>query len=436
MKTLLVPCGFLPESVGGTEIYVYRLAMCLRKLGVKVQIALTQKENGSAVPYDHDGLSVRRLPAAQKEDASVLNEAIEAVQPDIVHFHPLYLTPVLPVMEAAKDLGLPTVCTYHTATLTCGRGDMLLWGREPCDGRIEVRRCTACVAHQRGLPRFAGRFLARSKPGRNLHVGALPRKALSMLSLAAQRADHLIAWQRVVSCIDHWIAVCEWVRDVLLINGVDPDKVTLSRHGLFNGSGLASTSQVGKRQQGVRYPIRLGYLGRISPEKGLHVLLKTMGLLRRDGRFRLDIAGGGGGRNNGYEARLRAKSADNPGIRWIGAVAPAEVHGFLRQLDALVIPSVTMETGPMTVLEAWDVGTPVVGSDLGGLHELLGDGKGWLFRPGDAWSLSEVLERLAKELVGERYTAPMGDVRTGADVADEMVAVYESLLLPQDLSRS
>lgn len=428
MKILLVPCRFLPDSVGGTEVYVHGLAKCLRALGVDVQIALTQEENGPAAPYTYDGFSVRTLPGAQGSAGPALKETIEAIQPDVAHFHPLYLAAMLPLMGATRELDIPTVCTYHTATVTCGRGDMLLWGQEPCNGRIDVRRCSVCVAHQKGLPRFAARLVPA--PGRDGSPAlvALPRKLASMLSIPSQRAAHLAHWQRAIQCIDHWVAVCEWVRSVLLTNGIEQDRVTLSRHGLARPPGHRTTGrQEQTRKHGPGQSVHLGYLGRIDPHKGLHILIEaTRHLSNR--QFKLYIAGRTKRGCEGYERRLRGKTAGNPSVEWIGPVKPQEAGLFLSHLDALVVPSICVETGPMTVLEAWAVGTPVIGSDRGGLHELLGDGKGWVFPAGDRRSLCRTLARFAKEVLNERYVPPMGNVRTAGDVAREMKRLYESLL--------
>src|SRR5262249_56065798 len=58
------------------------------------------------------------------------------------------------LVRAAKKRGLPVFFTYHTPTVSCQRGTLMLWGKEMCDGVLEIRRCTSCSLQSRGLPRW------------------------------------------------------------------------------------------------------------------------------------------------------------------------------------------------------------------------------------------------------------------------------------------
>jgi glycosyltransferase involved in cell wall biosynthesis len=73
-------------------------------------------------------------------------------------------------------------------------------------------------------------------------------------------------------------------------------------------------------------------------------------------------------------------------------VAFDEIPALMRDADAVIVPSLWPETGPYTVLEALWIGTPVVGSDRAGIHELIANwGGGVLFKPGDAGQLARLL---------------------------------------------
>jgi glycosyltransferase involved in cell wall biosynthesis len=108
--------------------------------------------------------------------------------------------------------------------------------------------------------------------------------------------------------------------------------------------------------------------GRLSPEKGIDVAIRAVGEL--DG-IMLDIAGTG----PDEEALRRLAESVAPGrVRFHGLVDKAEVQRLMLAAAVVVVPSRWYENQPMVVLEALARGTPVVGSALGGMPELIEPG--------------------------------------------------------------
>jgi len=103
--------------------------------------------------------------------------------------------------------------------------------------------------------------------------------------------------------VDHVVAVCEWVREMLLLNGVEPSKVTLCRQGLPHEAERPCA-----RSRGAREPLLLAYLGRLSGTKGIETLVSA--ILSRPfppgafGHFR-DRAGRGWGQDRAIRNRRR-----------------------------------------------------------------------------------------------------------------------------------
>ena len=109
----------------------------------------------------------------------------------------------------------------------------------------------------------------------------------------------------------------------------------------------------------------------------------------------------------------------------MGRVPPGDTPGYLADLDVLVVPSLVRETGPLVALEAWAAGTPVIGSDTGGLAELLGDAGGVGFPAGNVEALAELLLRMSR---GEMALPPVPrQVRSMGDVGAEMRRIYSEL---------
>jgi glycosyltransferase involved in cell wall biosynthesis len=101
----------------------------------------------------------------------------------------------------------------------------------------------------------------------------------------------------------------------------------------------------------------------------------------------------------------------------------------LTSYDACLVPSLWLETGPLTVLEAFAAGIPVIGSRRGGIAELVQDGvDGLLFEPENSKQLANVIEHLYEEQdLLPRLTDNVKPPRTAIDVATETRELYKKL---------
>jgi glycosyltransferase involved in cell wall biosynthesis len=79
----------------------------------------------------------------------------------------------------------------------------------------------------------------------------------------------------------------------------------------------------------------------------------------------------------------------NSGVQTLGQQSRDEVHALMAQAAVLIVPSICLDAGPLTMLEAFSCGTPVIAADIGGMAERIRDGyNGLLFRAGDAEDLA------------------------------------------------
>ncbi|MBI4606747.1 MAG: glycosyltransferase family 4 protein [Planctomycetes bacterium] len=184
-------------------------------------------------------------------------------------------------------------------------------------------------------------------------------------------------------------------------------------------------------------PPTIGYLARIAPEKGLHVLAHAFVALCASGQhpgLRLKVAGYlGGARSYRYAGAVRRFLASR-GIRReveiLGTVDRAEKLAFLREIDVLAVPAEHPEPKGLFVLEALASGVPVVEPRNGAFPELIeATGGGLLHEPGDpddlAARLSELLgdEALRREL-GRRGREAVFARFTARRMAEETREVY------------
>jgi len=315
---------------------------------------------------------------------------------------------------------------------------MMRWGRIPCDGEMLGRRCSACTLQGLGLNRFVATTLA-SMPKRGRERLAKRNRsggmwtALRMRELVEQRHR---ATRGLLAEVDHIVAVCEWVQDVLLRNGVPSNKITLCRQGIGLGDERWEMGDSARAAMPERFskqrPLRLVYFGRLDPTKGVHVLIEAL-RLDRSLPVSLDIYGTAQGEGGGtYAARVKKLAGDDPRIRFCSPVPADQVVRTLREYDMLAVPSQWLETGPLVVLEAFAAGIPVLGSNLGGIAELVHEGiDGFLVNATGANEWYYTLKRMCSGFgaLAKLYRSISGPPTMSA-VAQTMIRLYQRLLEP------
>lgn len=441
MKVVQVPFCFAPDPMGGTEVYVGNLARDLKALGVETVVAAPSETSRA---YTTDGLRIRRYAVAGDVidmlqlygvgDALAANEfakILDEETPDLVHLHAYTRGVSLRLVQAAKQRCIPVVFTYHTPTVSCQRGTLMLWGTSLCDGRLEVKRCAGCTLHGHGMPRPLAGVVGRLPPtvGRWLGNHGLQGSigtALRMSELIQARHDVL---RRMMTEVDRIVAVCKWVQEVLVLNGVPPTKVSLSRHGIQSESKQAAPAEPSAAHE-AQHETRIAFVGRLDPTKGLDVLIRAFRMASTM-RARLDVYGIiQSPANAAYDSEMQSLAVGDPRISFRGPIPPGETVSRLRDYDILAVPSHLLETGPLVVLEAFAAGIPVIGWNLGGIAELVHHGvNGLLVESDSVTRWVEALQQVANDAgLRARLKAGVRPPRRSVDVAHEMLALYQSLL--------
>lgn len=431
---LHIPYTFFPDNCGGTEIYVLGLAKGLVEAGFASAIAAPAEK---AIEYDWDGIRVHRFAVGPQTmahayglpDEVAVSEAaqlINSLRPAVVHLHARTAAVSERLAEVARAAGARVVLTYHTPTVSCARGTMLWRGSEPCDGTLERRRCVSCTLEGQGLSRPLAQLLAYVPAYGSEMIAGLnipsPLSALRIPGLIG-RAHH--RFSRLTSTVDNIVAVCEWVAQVLRRNGVPEAKLTLCRQGLPDQSSAPNRPVA----DSVAGPLRIAYFGRLDWTKGVDLLPTALAM-----RPQLDILidlflvtqpGSG----DDLLALQRAVEKD-PRLAVHLPVPHGDVSLVMSRYDLVAVPSRTMETGPLVVLEAFAAGVPVLGSNHGGISELVEDGiTGTLFPPGNPDGLADLLEKLAgqRELI-KGWRRNIKPPRTMGAVVTDMALLYRKLL--------
>jgi glycosyltransferase involved in cell wall biosynthesis len=168
------------------------------------------------------------------------------------------------------------------------------------------------------------------------------------------------------------------------------------------------------------------YIGRLSEEKGIKTILEAF----KNKIYGLYIGGDGPLK----EDVLNASKAD-PHIRYLGLLDKNSVQEMMRRCSALIFPSIWYEGMPLTLIEAFALGTPVIASNLGAMASMITDGyNGLHFEAGNARGLSEKIdfwESLSKDgrkLFSDHARTCYEQIYTSEKNREQIMAIYQSVI--------
>jgi len=238
------------------------------------------------------------------------------------------------------------------------------------------------------LKRETRRPLACTLQGEDLFLEGLPEPHRS-------RSKDLI--RRHQASVDGFLAVSDDYADFMAgYLGIPREKVRTVPIGV-------SLGDFWPREARASGPFTVGYLARVAPEKGLHLLAEAYRKMRERGLppSRLWAAGYLAPEHRAYLAGIEAKVTEwgmGGEFRYHGEVDREAKAAFLRGLDVLSVPSPYVEPKGLYLLEALASGVPVVQPRHGAFPEILTrTGGGVLFAPGDADALAEELLSLQRD---------------------------------------
>lgn len=426
------------NTTGGTERYILELIRGLEALGWGNVFG--SLETTDAAPRIVDGVLIHSLPTPPMRIdtpmsglAAAVHNLFEDQKPDIIHFHTFGLSEAF-IATAARARRIPIVFTYHSPAWTCRRETLLFRGINPCDGEVKAARCSACQAEERlGLgPSAAWAATAASMLAGwiAMPMGRTPLRRRTAFYWDTKRFR--AALREFLRSCDGVISCAHWSTPVLLSNGTRPETL----HHIPQGVSPDFT-QVRETVKDIptRAPeFTIGYLGRQTPVKGLHLLMEAFAQVKYPAA-RLRIVGWEPeNAHTAYGQQLLTLVQKDDRITLVPKTKLNETVCEYQKLSLLAIPSVWMETGPLTLFEALSLGIPVYGSERVGQIELLRR-FGRVVQPNTAAGWREALEAACdlhqtgqwEKLI--QKTRVNAELRSMKEVADEMNSLYRTLPL-------
>lgn len=440
MRITYITHFYPPDPCGGAGHYTAALAEGFASRGEHTSVLCAGDwEKGSSHVNDivdcaHRGVRIRRInlnwrAAAKPFDYLYDNPAIEEhfvrylkeQQPEIVHVTSCYALSARPIL-IARSMGLPVVVHLVDYWFICPRHTLLRKNGTICNGRVSVDECQRCLLAQTKFERVTRLLPGSGKDDFFRRIGRVPAvtRAPGVIGQLGDLSRRRAYALRALLAADIIIAPSETLRRLYVDNGVPAERITLVRYG----HELGWANRV-RRQPSAK--LRLGFMGNVIREKGVHVLVEATRQLQRHPDLEVHIFGNDEV-DPTYTRDLRKQLP--PGVVWHGKYERQSLAEVLSIIDVLVAPSVWHENSPLVIQEAFAAGCPAIVSDVGGMAEVVRDGvDGMHFRTGDAGDLAARIEFLLadRERVIE-LQRQVPDVKTIACELEEIGRLYQSLL--------
>lgn len=373
---------------GGEDAVVQSESALLARMGHEIEI--WQESNASIVGIA-DACKTGLDCAYSFHHAREARERIQRFHPDVVHVHNFFPRISPSIHMACHRAGVPVVQTLHNFRLLCPKATLYRSGGV----------CENCCGRALPWPGVLHRCY-RENSAATLAVAGM---------LSVHRA--LGTWGR---CVSRYVALTEFARSKFIAGGLPAERIVVKPNFVDPDPEVGS----GDGEFAL-------FVGRLTEEKGIGVLLSAWRLLAEKPKLR--IIGDGP-----LAALVADAAASDTSIAWLGARGRDEVRQSMREATALIVPSTWYEGFPLVIAEAFAAGLPIIASRLGAMEELVADGvTGRLFAAGDPHRLASAVrwifwhpeERKAMRLQARaeyehKYTAAANYAR--------MLAIYEDAL--------
>ena len=330
---------------GGSEKYYFELAELLKENGHEIAFFSMQDEKNIKTDCkeyfvdDIDLNSNNKLKALDviysRKNKKKMEETLEDFKPDIVHLNNFQRQLSASIIKPIKKRNIPIVFTAHDLQAICPNITMIDSNKNICEDCMngKYRNCV------------------RKKCIKNSKLKSL---------LGAIEGYYYRTKKIYSKIIDYIITPTNFYKNKLVQDGIPKEKIEAIHNFIDINNYNLDTEDEG-------YAL---YFGRLSSEKGILNLIKAFSKLDKGNLY---IAGQGEEKEN-IEKFIEENKLKNR-IKLLGFLEPDEMKEKISKCKFVVVPSIWYENCPYSVLETLAIGKPVVGAKIGGIPELIADGK-------------------------------------------------------------
>ena len=388
MKVLLATQYFYPHSSGGTESYVLNLARSLKTYDCEVAILKVGYESN----YSYQGIPVYVIPFLkndldQEYNLELFESILREFNPVIFHLHTLHSHLNGVHLKRASILGIKCYFTAHLPNVTCPKGDLLYLNMTQCSGKVTKKKCLDCILKTN---RKKSNVLTRTTLYLSFLFVNLRKKFSAINSIFYTSNQIFLLNEYALNIFVH----SKWQKYTLDDNGFNKAKTEVIPLGIKSIFFTYESTNI------KTYDIC--FIGRFSEEKGLNVLISALKLLESKFSVCLIIS-----LNENQKSEVLNIISNVGEKHSISINYNLNEEKIIKKLDAsnmLVVPSTWIETGPFVVLEALSRKVPVLGSNIGGIKNLIiPNENGYLFEMNNAAELAKMIRNFSLQLSEKKF---------------------------------
>lgn len=383
MKVLLVNKFHWPK--GGSEKYYFELGELLKQHGHEVAyFSMEDEKNISTGDKEYfvpkfDLNNSSKLKALDviynKKNQKIMEYALDDFKPDIVHLNNFQRQLSASIIKPCVDRNIPIVFTAHDVQAICPAITMMDNDKNPCE---------LCIG---------GRYINCIK--KSCNKGSKLKSILGALEGYYYRKNKIYTDK-----ISYIITPSEFYRKKFIEDGVNENKIKAIHNSIIMGDYNVKVEDEG-------YAL---YFGRLSKEKGI---LNLINAFKKCKKGTLYIAGEGPEKDT-IENIIKENKLEKR-VKLLGFLNKEEMTEVTRKCKFVVVPSIWYENCPYSVLETLAIGKPVIGSNMGGIPELVSDNEnGYIYdtieelteKMNMLFSDEEIVKKFSKkskELAKEKY---------------------------------
>ena len=383
MRILQIHNKYLEK--GGEDTVVANERQLLQKNGNEVMLCEFDNQ-------DLEGLSKIRLFCRTVFNRNSYNKVIEYLEtfkPDVVHIHNVYYEASAAIFFALKKKGIPTVMTIHNYRFGCIQS--LLFRHNAV--------CQLCLDKKNSF------YGVKYKCFQDSYLKSLQLVIINTVNKLVVK--HL-------NPIKKFIFLSEFTKEMM-----SPILSLKNTEGVIKPNYVMDYGYATEENRGQAYL----FVGRLNEQKGLKILINIF----IENKKHLDIIGTGP-----LEDFVKEAAQVYPNIHYLGYANNAFIIDKLKKSKALIVPSITYEGQPMTILEAFSTGTPVFASNIKNLDTIIGNGKnGFLFDPKYIDYIIKVFEKFEKSEMSDMYAHARKeyvDKYSPQSNYKQLMAIYETVI--------
>jgi glycosyltransferase involved in cell wall biosynthesis len=374
LRILIVIGRYLPEKSAGIENYSHWLANVLMQNNHSVDVAILESKNME--PYTYESVNV--FPLQNGFPAFI--QLIEINHYDICHFQEYSGKNGINIQwfQAAKECCGKVFFTFHLPYLTCYKNDFRYKGITDCDNFSSPDRCVDCIIATKLNYKKTGVINLKNIAIELITPALKTSNKIQKLKKRIENRSHDL--EELLNTCDQIFIYGAWFKEILAKNDFESTKIKLIPH-----ITKTSANEIEKRDDAIKYKIL--FVGRIEPQKGLHLLCKAMNLIEIK-KIQLDVAG-----NKVDEEYYDSCKSGHP-FNYAGVLPRSQLLSSFRHYDFLILPSVFTEMYSLVVREAFYENLPVIASAAKGNVDVIKEGEnGFIFNYNDYKDLASVINK-------------------------------------------